>query len=65
MKEFNLNTNYVIYKDGRIFSKYSNKFLKIKLDNSGYMRVCLTVEKGKSSYFLLHRLLASHFIPNL
>ena len=55
--------NYVIYEDGRIWSKKRKIFMKQSQNNKGYYRVILS-KNGKRKSFLLHRLLALHFIPN-
>ena len=55
--------NYLIYDDGRVFSKTSNRFLKPTVGNDGYSRIGLYNIKCKK--FLLHRLIAMHYIPNL
>ena len=54
---------YEIYEDGRVYSKYSNRFLKHNLNRNGYYRVDLC-KNGKANHFLIHRLVAIHFIPN-
>jgi hypothetical protein len=54
---------YLIYSDGRVWSKYTNKFLKPYLDNKGYYRVDLYKDR-KKKYFSIHRLIAIHFIDN-
>ena len=56
---------YLIYEDGRIFSKQSNKFLKITYDkNVKYNRISLINDFGEKKKFLVHRLVAEAFIPN-
>lgn len=65
LKKFIQNTNnmYEVYTDGKIYSYYSNKFLK--LDKSkGYYRVTLTMEDKSLLHFYCHRLVANAFIPN-
>ena len=54
--------NYIIYDDGRLFSKKSNRFLK-KVKGSLYHQYTLSNE-GKCKYHMIHRLVAEHFIPN-
>jgi len=56
--------NYLIYDDGRIFSKYKNKFLSQKKSKTGYYLVQLCHNKIHKM-FLVHRLVAIHYIPNL
>ncbi len=58
--------NYVIYQNGKIWSKFSKKFMRIRNQN-GYGRVCLYctnngIRKRKS--YLKHRLLAEAFLEN-
>ena len=55
--------NYLIYEDGRVFSKYKNKFLNPSINSCGYYRIDL-LENGKRKTFKIHRLIAFHFIPN-
>ena len=55
--------NYLIYNDGRVFGKKSNKFLKPSSNGSGYKQVVLSKE-GKSKTHRVHRLVAEHYIPN-
>lgn len=50
---------HIIHIDGRIYSKPKRKFLKSHLTKAGYLRVKI----GTRGY-LLHRLIAIHFIPN-
>ena len=55
--------NYLIYEDGKVFSKKSNKFLKHNLGNNGYKRITLC-SNNKPTYHLIHRLIGLHYIPN-
>lgn len=61
--EINGYSNYIIYNDGRIYSKIRKKYLKPILINGGYYSVSLS-NKGKGDYKLIHRLVAKHFISN-
>ena len=56
-------SNYLIYDDGRVWSKTSKKFLKSHITNGGYYRIGLTKNK-KPKFFLIHRLIALHYIDN-
>lgn len=57
-------SGYMISNRGRIWSGYSNKFMKIKpMDDHGHLGVCLRVN-GEPQYFYIHRLIADAFIPN-
>ena len=49
---------YIVGKDGSVFSKYSNKYLKIDT-STGYGRVVI-----KGRHKPVHRLVAEKFIPN-
>ena len=55
--------NYLIYEDGRVWSKKSNIFMKHSLGENGYYSITVC-ENGKEKKFLLSRLLALQFIPN-
>jgi hypothetical protein len=55
--------NYLIYDDGRVFSKKTNKFLKYNKSNTGYYDVQLYKNK-KSKHLSIHRLIGLHYIPN-
>ena len=55
--------NYLIYPDGRVYSKKRDKFLKHLLGNHGYYYVSLRYP-GKRKQYTVHRLVAMHYIPN-
>jgi len=55
--------NYLISKDGDIYSNYTNKKLKCSSDKNGYLKIRLVNKSGRKTMFL-HRLLAIQFIPN-
>jgi hypothetical protein len=67
-KEYFEDNNYLIYQDGRVFSKKTNKFLKGKVDNAGYQMYCLTIHSKPlgtyRKYVYAHHLVAQAFIPN-
>ena len=56
--------SYLIYDDGRVYSKYKNIFLKQNKTAPGYL-CCNLYENGKTKQFLIHRLVASHYLPIL
>jgi len=57
--------NYLIYPDGRVFSKKRNKYLKArKNQKTEYMYVDLYYDVQKKTTHLIHRLVAIHYIPN-
>jgi hypothetical protein len=58
--EIQNHPNYLIYPDGKVFSKRSNIVLKHMLNNEGYYSVDLPSKKN----MLVHRLIAIHYIPN-
>lgn len=62
--QINGYTNYLINKQGKIYSLKNKKFIKSYKANNGYYMVCLWKNGGKKSH-LVHRLVANAFIPNL
>lgn len=52
--------NYDIYSDGRIYSKYYNRFMKPSKKRTGYLEVSLTNKDG-AKFFSVHRLVADAF----
>jgi hypothetical protein len=58
-----LNSNYVIYLDGRLFNNKTGKFKKFTKDSNGYMKTQIWV-KNKATNVTQHRLLAIYFIDN-
>ena len=55
--------NYLIYDDGKVYSKRSKKYLKPCKSNNSYLIVCLCKD-GKSKNFSIHRLVALAYIEN-
>lgn len=53
---------YLIYDDGRVFSKSKNRFLNLNTTRNEYVSVILN--NGKKKSFLVHRLVADAFVPN-
>ena len=53
--------NYEIYEDGRIFSYFTKKFLKPKINSNGYKQVGLIDNEGKRKMYLLHRIIFEVF----
>lgn len=56
--------NYQISNYGRIWSKYTQRYLKPYLKKSGYYSVGLTAINGKLKTERLHRLVALNFVEN-
>lgn len=54
--------NYSISSYGRVLNQQKGTFLKQQPDIRGYLRVALS--KGKVYWKSVHRLVATHFIPN-
>jgi hypothetical protein len=52
--------DYLIYPDGKVFSKKSNKFMKSSDNGTGYKYLKLCDRKN----YTIHRLVAIHYIPN-
>ena len=61
--EINDYQDYLIYKDGRVYSKKRNKFLKPYNGTNGYLNFTLC-KNGKTKNFSIHRLIAIHYIDN-
>lgn len=57
--------HYDVTKDGKVFSKFTNKFLKFREDKDGYYDVSLVYNsKGARMPFRVHRLVALKYIKN-
>ncbi len=56
-------SDYLIYPDGRVFSKKSNKYLKHLKGKSPYKFVIITDDIIRKNY-MIHRLVAIHYIDN-
>ena len=55
--------DYLIYDDGRVFSKKRNRFIKQHKNYKGYLRVHLCNDES-IKFFRVHRLVGLHYIPN-
>jgi len=60
-----MNSDYIIHKDGRIWSNKTNRFLKPGLGTNGYLHVVLRIN-GMSKQFPIHRIVAKkfHYVSN-
>mgnify|MGYP003678389563 CR=1 FL=1 len=56
--------NYLIYDDGRVYSKNRNIFMKSYKINSGYYVVDLRDNNRNKKKWLVHRLVALHYVNN-
>lgn len=63
MKEFPLNKNYLVTECGKVWSKYTGRYLKGEVSNKGYLRVTLS-SNGESSKVAVHRMVAMTYLPN-
>jgi hypothetical protein len=62
-KEYPNNENYIVYRDGRIFSKRYNKFLIPKKNWDEYLRI--QIWKNNSCKMIAwHKVIAETFLPN-
>lgn len=59
-KQIDYNNNYLINKEGKVYSLYTNKFIKPTKSKSGYLYITFNDNKK----IRLHRLIALAFIPN-
>lgn len=64
-KELKEDSNYILFSDGKIYSKKSNTFLKGMVDGSGYHCYFLgKKEDGKNWMPRTNRLVAEYFVKN-
>lgn len=56
--------NYLVNSDGDVFSKHTNKLLKLRKSKFGYMRAALYNSSGEKHEIMVHRLVALAFIEN-
>lgn len=63
MKEIVGFPMYTLHKDGKIYSRYTGRFLHPTVDATGYPTVVLVNKSGKFKKSI-HRLLAEHYLPN-
>ena len=54
--------DYLVYDDGRVFSKKTRKFMKCNDNGGGYLQVSFHLDKIYTHK--IHRLVALHYIPN-
>lgn len=59
----NEKTKYMISDAGNILNLNTNKYLSMRLGNTGYYQVKLS-HNGKAKHYNVHRLVAMHFIFN-
>lgn len=54
---------YAIEEDGRVYSKYTKKYMKTSIDKDGYSTISLKNDRNGYSHFGIHRLLMIAFCP--
>ena len=57
-------SNYLVTKDGRVWSQSSHKFLKPSEDANHYLKVSLKNDEGEYKWKTLHILVATAYLPN-
>ena len=55
--------NYLITKDGTVYSKFAGRFLNLQINDNGYYRVYFTINK-KGSFHYVHRLVAFAYLSD-
>ena len=61
--EVNGYNSYLIYEDGRVWSKKTRRFIKQFLNRGGYFVLNLSKPGEKPKSTRVHRLVAEHFLP--
>jgi len=57
------SNDYILFKTGKIYSLITNKFLRLRHNNFGYIQLVLRVSNKRVNR-LLHREMAKTFLPN-
>ena len=55
--------NYLIYPDGKVYSKVSKRYLLAQLNKSGYLHIGLYKDNKRKEH-KIHRLVGLHYITN-
>lgn len=63
MKDIPGFDGYLATKDGKIYSKKAGRYIKQRLNEFGYFRVTLWVNR-KNKHAFVHRLVALAYLPN-
>ena len=64
MKKIIQDSMYLVTPEGKVFSLFTNKFLKLSQSQTGYLVVNIRVD-GKRQPFYVHRLVAEAYIENV
>lgn len=67
MKAHPVYNNFIVHKDGKIFSTKTNKFIKTRTSTKGYetFSTRLNGRNGKALFLRVHRLVAETYIENI
>lgn len=57
------SNDYILFKTGKIYSLITNKFLRLRHNNFGYVQLVLLINNKRVNR-LLHREIAKTFLPN-
>lgn len=61
---FVISDRYELFRDGRVFNHFSQRFLTFRKNTEGYFRCDLVSQDNYSrKTFFIHKLLAENFIP--
>lgn len=63
-KHHPVHKHIIVYSDGRVFSKISNKFLRQRLNEFGYLITTITTSQNNYKSYRVHRLVAETYLPN-
>jgi hypothetical protein len=63
-KKINNFSNYLISKEGQVYSTKTNKIREIEINENGYCRIRLMDGTKQGKKFYIHRLVAEAYIPN-
>lgn len=63
MKETTQDNMYLVDKCGNVFSRFTNRYLKVSKSKTGYLVVNIR-KNGKRQPVYIHRLVAEAYIPN-
>jgi hypothetical protein len=64
-KKIKVNPEFLISKQGTIYSLKNHEIKKINNNPYGYSRICLPTAENPNKKFYVHRLVAEAYIPNL
>ena len=62
-KTVDICSNYIIFPDGRLYSKFTHNYLQPSIHRDDYLSVMLYMDNEKRAGKLVHVLVAQNFIP--